>query len=215
MMKLQKFILCAAVALTAFGASLGSLELGNYVRGAFIAPKQAAIKPLPSPALPTIVPPQAQFEIPDSLPESAPVEEPEHEWSGAGDYYISSAGGRLPKGFEDFNSLSIGTDVWDDKLERRVSVKPFGAAHTYDHKRGGEEYKFSAINLTGKRVSIVTRAVKGISYQFDGKFVDEKIKYKNAGVEYVDDIYLKGRITKWRGGKKIAEAKVNFGIGGC
>jgi hypothetical protein len=56
-----------------------------------------------------------------------------------------------------------------------------------------------------------------VSYQFDGKFVDEEIKLKDEyGEEYTETVYLKGRLTKWRDGKKIAEAKVRFGIShGC
>jgi len=214
MMKLQKFILCVAVALAAFGASLGLIELGNYVRTAFLAPKSSAeIKPArPIPAPTVIVPPNAEFRLSTVLPASEPAEEPEYEWSETGDYYIA---GKNPKDFKEFDSLSIVTREWNDEKRRLVAVKPSGGVYT-SSESDSQEYKFSAININGKRISIVTRERNGISYQFDGKFVDEKIKHTNAdGYEYEADILLKGRLTKWRNGKKIAEAKVNLEMGGC
>lgn len=213
-MKIQRFVLCCAVALAAFGASLGLLELGNYLREIFVSPKLSArIEPPQTiSAPPTIVPPTARFEIPVSVHENEPAEEPVYEWSATGDYYIA---GRNPKGFKEFDSLVIVTREWNDEKQKLVAVKASGAVYT---RSGSDspEYEFSAININGKRISIVTRQRSGISYQFDGKFVDEKIKHTNAdGYEYEADILLKGRLTKWRSGKMIAEAKVNLELGGC
>jgi hypothetical protein len=216
-MKIQKIILCCAVAPAAFGASLGLLELGNYVRSAFLSPKSdVEISNVPqTPTLPSIVPPNAEFKMSTVVvPASETVEEePENEWGETGDYYIA---GKYPKGFADFDSLSIVTREWNYEKQRIVAAKPSGSLQTYEKDKTGTEYKFSAININGKRISIVTRSVKGVSYQFDGKFVLEEYKAKlQNGEEYIDAILLKGRLTKWRGGKKIAEAKVNLEIGGC
>ena len=49
-MKLQKIILCVAVALAACGASLGLLEIGNYLRTAFEPVRtDVKLKPVPAP----------------------------------------------------------------------------------------------------------------------------------------------------------------------
>jgi len=214
-MKLQKIILCVAVALTAFGASLGLLEIGNYIRTAF-QPLKAEVKSIE----PIVSPVYAPERIPDFKPpvftptaEANPEEEPEEEledWGETGDYYIV---GNKPKGFADFDWVSIVTNVYNEKLGKAVAVKPSGSIVTNTDK----EFKSSWINIADKRISLVTKTRKGISYQFDGKFVEEEeIKVKVDGEEFTETVVLKGRLTKWRNGIKIAEAKVRLAMShGC
>lgn len=205
-MQIQKFILCVAVALTAFGASLGLLEIGNYIRTAF-EPLKVEIKPLELIQPTYYFPPQIpDFQQPAVVPteESEPEEEPE-DWGKTGDYYII---GERPKGFEDFEFLIVNTHKWDDKNDKVVAVKPNGEL------RMEKEFNFSWLNITGKRISLGTRERKGISYRFDGRFIKaQEVKYESEdGEEYTDEAFLKGRLTKWRNGIKIAEAKVKLGI---
>jgi hypothetical protein len=211
-MKLQKLILCAAIALTAFGASLGLLEIGRYAVTAF-EPLKVEVKPLEPMQKPFVYPPRIRDAAPPVLTTTAenepePEEEPE-DWGETGDYYIVD---EKPKGFKDFETLSIVDREYNEKLAKVVSVKPNGSVVTEN-----KEFKFSWININGKRISLVTQTKKGVSYQFDGNFVDEEIKLENDdGEEYTETVYLKGRLTKWRDGKKIAEAKVRMSIShGC
>ncbi len=221
-MKLQKIILCVAVALTAFGASLGLLEIGNYLRTAF-QPLKVEIKP-PEPIVSPVYAPERipEFKPPVFTPvaEADPAEEPEEEpfdYGEGGDYYIigdkPNGYGKKPKGFADLDYLSITTSDWDKKSEKVVRVKPSGSIVTPN-----KEFKFSWIDITGKRISLVTQTRKGISYQFDGKFIEEeevKVKDEN-GEDYTETVVLKGRLTKWRNGVKIAEAKVKLAMShGC
>jgi hypothetical protein len=208
-MKLQKIILCVAVALTAFGASLGLLEIGSYLRAAF-EPLKVELK-VPIPIRSPVVYPQRipDFKQPVFVPAEEPEEEPE-DWAETGDYYII---GEKSKGFEDFEWLSVVTREYNEKLGKVVAVKPNGSAVTEK-----QEFKFSWINLTGKRISFITKSRKGVSYQFDGKFIEaEEIKQKTpSGDEYTIEAVLQGRLTKWRNGVKIAEAKVKLAIShGC
>lgn len=207
-MKLQKIILCVAAGLTAFGASVGLLEIGRWCAAAFAPLKIELRKPelLSAPVVyPQNIP---DFKLPADTPpaeETAAAEEPE-DWGENGYYYII---GDAPKGFEDFAHLELRTHEWDEKLEKPVAAKPRGELWTEEN-----EFKLSWLNLTGRRISLITRERKGVSYQFDGKFIEAetvKYKYKN-GEENYDDAFLKGRLTKWRNGKKIAEANVKFGI---
>ena len=80
-----------------------------------------------------------------------------------------------------------------------------------------KRFEFSWLNIANKRISFVTQSKKGVSYQFDGKFVEEEIKLKDENdEEYTEKVVLKGRLTKWRDGKKIAESKVKFSeLFGC
>lgn len=206
-MKIQRFVLCSAVTLAAFGASVGLLEIVRWL-GAFSEPLKIKFE---TPVF--TLPPRVEFKPADFVDKPANVEPvEEYEWSETGDYYFA---GKTPKGFENFGSLSIVTREWNYDRDRFVAVEPSGSIQA---RQGTKylDYQFSAININGKRVSIVTQSVKGISYQFDGKFVEEKLEYKNAaGMEIIDEVVLKGRLTKWRNGKKIADAKVNFEVGGC
>jgi len=206
-MKLQKYILCAAIALTAFGASLGLLEIGAYLRSAF-APVNFAVKEPKLLAAPVVYPqniPDFKQAEPAPPVESEPEAEPE-DWGKNGYYYII---GDEPQGFKDFQQLELTTHEWNEKTEKPVAVKPYGEMTANEKK-----FKLSWLNITGNRISFITRERRGVSYQFDGRFIDaEEVKYKTAdGEEYTDAAYLKGRLTKWKNGKKIAEAKVKFGI---
>ena len=214
-MKLQKFILCVVIALTAFGASLGLLEIGAYIRTAF-QPLKVEIKPIQPPVI--AMPATPNFAPPSYTPpaESEPVEEAEPEvWGNTGDYYIVD---EKPKGFEDFETLAIIDRQWDEKAEKVVSIKPEGQIGIWLEKQEKiKEFSYSRINITGKRLSLATQTKKGVSYQFDGKFVEQEITLEDEnGEEYTVTVYLKGRLSKWRDGKKIAEAKVRFSIShGC
>lgn len=204
-MKLQKIILCVAIALTAFGASLGLLEIGRYV-GDFFQPLKTEVRttrPIPAPTV-VYVSPDVEFKQPVFTPtEENKTEEKEYcKFDETGDYALLDEN---PKGFKDFDYLTIITRDYNNDSENGIPIKPKGAVWTK------KEFKFTWINITGKQISFLTQTKKGVSFQFDGKFVDEKLKMKDAnGEEYTETIVLKGRLTKWHNGKKIAEAKVKF-----
>lgn len=205
-MKLQKIFLCAAIGLTAFGASLGLLEIGRYIRGTF-QPLRAEIKPVrPIFAPAVIVPPDAEFKQPAfyAPPEVSGSDAESCGFDETGDYGLLEEN---PKGFEDFQTLSVVTRVYSEKYPDGIAVAPTGSLVMTSN-----EYKFSVTNIIGRRISFVTQTKKGVSYQFDGKFV-EKVQPTDEETDYPE---LKGRLTKWRNGVKIAEAKLKLGeMCGC
>lgn len=199
-MKLQKIILCAATALAAFGFSLGLFELAGYIRTTFQPAKTEFQIKKPIPPSPVVYqPPVVETTQPEITPPETSVSEEVCEWNETGDYGLLDDN---PKGFEDFQTLSIVTRVYSEKYPNGIAVKPQGSVQT--SKR---EFKFTWINITGKRISFVTEAKNGVSYQFDGKFVDND---QPSDEDYEGVMILKGRLTKWLNGKKIAEAKVEF-----
>jgi|GEM_PF-2884949 len=214
-MKLQKIILCVAIALTAFGASLGLLEIGSYIRTAFAPAINVEVKPL-APVQPPVIYPQRipDFAQPIFTPteESEPVEEPE-DWGATGDYYIID---ERPKGFENFLILDITDHEYDEESKKVVKIKPEGLIRI-ENREAVKDFEFSRIKINGKRISLATEKKKGVSYQFNGKFIEEDVRLKDENGEfYTETVYLKGRLTKWRDGKKIDEAKVRFSIShGC
>jgi hypothetical protein len=206
-MKLQKIILCAAIALTAFGASLGLLEIGSYLRAALLPVIKVEIKPLEPFESPVYAParrPELKEPVSTPTEESKPEVESEY-WDKIGYYYIV---GDNPKGFANFEWLEISTYKYDDKLGKVVAVKLSGSITT--KKRN---FNLTKIDITGNCISIVTETQKGIVFKFDGKFVEEEeVKYKDEdGEETTDKALLKGRLTKWRNGVKIAESAVKLG----
>jgi hypothetical protein len=211
-MKFEKIILRIAIALTAFGASLGLLEIGAYVRAAF-QPIRTEFKPLEPLRAPVFAPtPLNGFSTPASTPieESMPIAEADLEDYGVnGDYFIL---GDNPKGFENVGQMTIQDRDWSEKANKLVPIKPRGLIDA-----GDTTFDFSWISIDGKRVSLVTETHRGISYQFSGKFIEQEVTLKgDDGEEYTETVYLKGRLSKWRNGVKIAETKVRYYIShGC
>ena len=217
-MRIQKFILCTAIALTAFGASLGLLEIGAYLRAAF-QPLKVEFKPIEPIRSPIAAPPNIpNFPPPAFTPtvESEPVEESEPEdWGNTGNYYIID---EKPKGFEDVTGLDFTDREWNEKAKKVLPVAPSGSLNTYLEKRDElKTYDFSGINIKGNRLSLVTETKRGVSFRFEGRFVEEEVELKTEnGEKYDETVYLKGRLSKWRDGVKIAEAKVRMSIShGC
>ena len=205
-MKLQKIMLCTAIALTAFGASLGLLEIGAYFRTMF-EPMKVEFKPL-EPVRPPVAAPQNLPNFP--TPALTPAEEshPEQEipdYDKTGYYYIV---GDNPDGFRDFEDIFLSTIDYDEKLKKVVAAEPSGWVSTEI------SYKYSSVTLTEQNFSFVTESFAGVSYRFDGKFIEPEtieVKDKERGI-YTEEIVLKGRLSKWRNGKKIVEAKVKMAL---
>lgn len=217
-MKLQKYFLCLAVALAAFGLSLGLIDIGRYLRTAFSAEakKEEPARTLTVEEI-TYPPRVVESEISQVAEQPSPVIESEEntapEFYPDGDYYII---GDLPKGFKDFETLSIVTVNYVKASEednyQYVPIVPKGFVEAK------KEFNFTRINIANKQIAFETEAKNGISYQFFGEFVEEeeiKIKAKD-GEEYTEYAVLKGRLKKMRDGKKIAESEVKLAyMHGC
>ncbi len=203
-MKLKETILCVAALLTAFGTSLGLLEIGSYLRSAF-QPLKVEIKPLEPITPPTYAPAR----MPDFKPSAAAptVEDEPGDLVETGYYYII---GDNPKGFANFDYIMFSMYEYDEKHGTALADKPFGILLI-----NGKESNHTVtwMKISGKRLSLKTETQKGIRYQFEGKFTKEEVKakYPDGSGEYTDTALLKGRLTKWRNGVKIAEAEVRFG----
>lgn len=199
-MKLHKILLCTAAILTSFGVSLGLLEIVYYINSAFQPETPTKIAEIKPERNLTVV--YQQPEVSRSVPAADPTESKEYcEFSPEGDYTIF---GSNPKGFEDFETLTVVTTNYDEVKNENFPVEPVGMLYLK------KEFKFSWIKIKDKQISFVTVTRRGVSYQFDGRYVDEKVKTKVDGEEYEQTIPLKGRLIKWRNGIKIAEAKVKF-----
>lgn len=214
-MKLRIYALRVAVALTAFGLCVGLFEIGRYLT-ADSQPKTEEVRMVQpvEKELPAILPPEVAVFPPgvEQTPTISPTETEEktvYEFDGGNDYYII---GKLPKGFRDFENLSIVTRDYENASEENnyeaVPIPPKGSFLTK------KEFNFTRIKIANKQIAFETEAKKGVSYQFVGEFIEEEAieVIDKDGNEYTDSAVLKGRLKKMRDGKKIAESEVKFAI---
>jgi hypothetical protein len=208
-MKLQKIILCVAAALTAFGASLGLLEIGSYIRTIF-QPAKTEVQPVATAVTKTVFNPlviKADEQKTAEAPDSSEAGEVWGKDDKTGDYYLVN---KNPKGFEDFGSLEIYTHKWDENYKHRYPVKPYGTLYTK------KDFKIGRLGIKGDKISFITGVVEGVNYHFEGKFIKKKLElYNQDDSEEASTFRIKGRLIKWQNGNKVAEALIELEIGGC
>jgi hypothetical protein len=205
-MRLQKFIISAAAMLTAFAGSVGLLEIGRYLYSP-LPPSKLVVSNI-EPVSIADYQPVIKQEVPET-PEAKKYVHKEFDEPGEDGYYYligTPAFDYKPKGFKDFDHFSLNTFRIEKKNYQRVPVKPngwFSANITVN---------FARLKISGKKISFTTETQKGVFYRLEGNFVDETMTVKDSdGEDYTDTVAIKGLLTKWKYGVKIAEAKVNFG----
>jgi hypothetical protein len=115
-----------------------------------------------------------------------------------GDYYII---GRKPKGLRDFDGLELAVD--HERASGGVDIQ------TDLSQRTGVPYTVSAF-VTSKRLMLIAFPFsdEDFEYRFDGYFLrlgTLSNASRNAAV-------LKGTLSKWKDGVKLASAEVKFRI---
>ena len=159
------------------------------------------------------LPPQTEwvrvdYQNRNDSPEQPPPSEPEvvfdydvSEFNPRGDYFII---GRKPKEFREFDCLELAADEGSDG-------KAIGGASisTYENGAyGGIDYLSGVV--TNERVSLVAKPVseEGVGYRFEGEFLRSGNLWRAGRSRAV----LKGRLSKIKEGKTIAEADVRFRV---
>ena len=104
--------------------------------------------------------------------------------------------GESPNEFSDFSAINLNA-----KKLRRL---PSPGVQTND----GTSYRFKTLTVKQNDFNFTTVIRGGVSYSFSGRF----LKGGNFGATWLgdDDPVLEGTLTKFRGGKKLAEAKLKF-----
>jgi hypothetical protein len=72
----------------------------------------------------------------------------------------------------------------------------------------GTSYRFKTLNVKQNNFTFTTVALKGVSYSFSGKFLKGGVY--SSGILDDETPVLEGRLTKFRNGQKLAEAKLKF-----
>lgn len=210
-MKLRVFVYRLAAALTAFILGVGFFSVWQY----FQTPEKIAVAALPlskqqavfapPPVEPIVVTTDANWEKgakEEDVKEEADAQEDE-EFDPDGYYYVSYDD-KLPKGFEDFDMISITTTsyatVSEENDDKGTSIPPEGNLRTKTF------YNFARIYISEKNMAFETVKVDGVSYTFRGKFIEKAPFWRLDPQTPV----LAGRLVKTVKGKKAAEAKVNL-----
>jgi hypothetical protein len=127
--------------------------------------------------------------------------EPESQFDAFGYYYIA---GEPPQGFEDINHISVFTadyEVGQNPYSvRAIPRPPTGILWT------SQRYRMTRLNIGNGRISFATETARGLSYQFNGRFLVHSSFYGLPEKAIV----LEGHITKFRRGRKIAESDIRF-----
>ena len=145
------------------------------------------------------------FQERDELPLRPQIAEPDvvfdydhTKFHPRGDYFIL---GRKPKEFREFDLLEIAVD--EDKIWGQVLFS------TYADGQYGGIYATSGV-VTNQRISLVAKpsTEDDVGYRFEGEFLRQGEVWRAGKSQAV----LKGRLSKTKGGKTIAEAVVKFRI---
>ena len=104
--------------------------------------------------------------------------------------------GTPPNDFSDFGGINLNA-----KRSRRLPVAGL-------ETNNGKRYSFKTLNVKRENFTFTTVTVGGISYSFAGKFLKGGVYA--SGILDDETPVLEGTLTKFRAGKKVAEAKMKF-----
>jgi hypothetical protein len=104
--------------------------------------------------------------------------------------------GTPPDDFSDFGAINLNS--------KRSRHLPVAGLETNKGKR----YSFKTLSVKRENFTFTTVTVAGISYGFSGKFLKGGVY--SSGILDDETPVLEGTLTKFRGGKKVAEAKLKF-----
>ena len=104
--------------------------------------------------------------------------------------------GAPPDDFSDFGGINLNA--------KRSRNLPQPGLET----NKGTRYRFKTLSVKQERFTFTTMTVAGISYSFSGRFLKGGVY--SSGILDDETPVLEGTLTKFRGGTKVAEAKLKF-----
>ena len=181
------------IGLVTFSVGIATVSILPTKRHVTFTPKVVEVEP----ATLTASEPPARFSITLPAPNLIFDYDPE-EFNPRGDYYIV---GRKPRGLREFDCLELAVD--HERASGVVMIQ------TYANQTYNAHYAVSGL-VTTKRLKFITSPVSedDFEYSFDGYFLREGV-LSDAGR---NKAVLKGRLSKSKGGVKIAEGEVKFRV---
>jgi hypothetical protein len=104
--------------------------------------------------------------------------------------------GGAPEGFQDFAGINLNS--------KRLRRLPPAGVQLND----GKAFRFKQLSVSQERFTFTTVELSNISYSFSGKFLRGGV-FAAANLDDETPV-LEGMLTKYKGGAKVAEAKLKF-----
>ena len=104
--------------------------------------------------------------------------------------------GAPPNDFSDFGGINLNA--------KRSRQLPQPGLET----NRGKRYRFKTLSVKQESFTFTTITVAGVSYSFSGRFLKGGVY--SSGILDDETPVLEGTLTKFRGGTKVAEAKLKF-----
>ena len=101
-----------------------------------------------------------------------------------------------PNEFSDFSAINLNA--------KRLRRLPSPGLQLIN----GTTYRFKTLNVKRDNFTFTTIALRGVSYSFSGKFLKGGVYA--SGILDDETPVLEGTLTKFRAGKKVAEANLKF-----
>lgn len=101
-----------------------------------------------------------------------------------------------PNEFADFSAINLNA--------KRLRRLPSPGLQLID----GTTYRFKVLSVKRNNFTFTTVVLRNVSYSFSGKFLKGGVY--GSGVLDDETPVLEGTLTKYRSGKKLAEAKLRF-----
>lgn len=108
--------------------------------------------------------------------------------------------GQAPSDFSDFSAINLNA--------RRVRWLPSSGLQL----NNGRTFRYQQLSVRREKFTFVTTQVRGVSYSFSGRFLKGGV-FSETVLDDQSPI-LEGVLTKFVSGKKVAEAKLQFGYFG-
>jgi hypothetical protein len=190
---MKRLIIHLVIGLVTFSVGVAIPSIFTIKRSVSFTPKVREVEPFTL----KVNEPAAQFVITLPAPNIIFDYNP-REFNPRGDYYIV---GRKPKGFSEFDCLELAVD--HDSASGVIMIQ------TYANQSYNSHYAVSGL-VTNKRLTFVatSNSEDDFEYSFDGHFLRGGV-LSDAGQSRA---ILKGRLTKSKGGVRIAEGEVKFRV---
>ena len=104
--------------------------------------------------------------------------------------------GQPPTEFSEFSAINLNA--------KRLRRLPSAGLQTID----GTTFRFKSLVVKQNNFTFTTLPVKGVSYSFTGKFLKGGVY--SSGILDDETPVLEGTLSKFRAGKKLAEAKLKL-----
>jgi hypothetical protein len=112
-----------------------------------------------------------------------------------GSFFLQN-GSTAPTEFSEFSAINLNA-----KRLRRLPSPGL-------QLNNGTTYRFKTLNVKRDNFTFTTMALRGVSYSFAGKFLKGGVY--SSGILDEDTPVLEGTLTKFRDGKKVAEANLKL-----